>query len=211
MALQSHRCSQFHPVRRAICEQNCEPLAPGRRSPEPPAPEHPFCRRCGLVHLYAIDDGAQIGLAKRHLAGGQLVWPNPSTMLASIASRRAAKAAAVDERLGILEKEAHEADDRLRRLYKLVEGGVAQGYWNGARPPFGFQAVEVERRCSRIKNRLAIDPVEAETVRLIFRLSSKATAAQARWGSRPLPCGSTSAAIAPAAARPGALGRSTQC
>ena len=30
------------------------------------------------------------------------------------------------ERLGVLEKEAHEADERLRRLYKLVEDGVAE-------------------------------------------------------------------------------------
>ena len=33
---------------------------------------------------------------------------------------------AVDERLGVLEKEAHEATERLRRLYKLVEDGVAE-------------------------------------------------------------------------------------
>jgi site-specific DNA recombinase len=45
-----------------------------------------------------------------------------------------------------------------------------QGFWNGARAPFGYKAVEVERRGSRIKKKLAIDPVEAETVWLIFRL-----------------------------------------
>src|SRR5437764_666527 len=45
-------------------------------------------------------------------------------MLASLASRRATKAAAVDERLATLEKEAHGASERLRRLYELVEEGV---------------------------------------------------------------------------------------
>jgi site-specific DNA recombinase len=47
-------------------------------------------------------------------------------MLASLASRRATKAATVNERIGILEKEVHDADERLRRLYKLVEDGVTE-------------------------------------------------------------------------------------
>jgi hypothetical protein len=34
----------------------------------------------------------------------------------------------------------------------------------------GYKAVEVEKRGIRIKKKLAIDPIEAETVRLIFRL-----------------------------------------
>lgn len=46
----------------------------------------------------------------------------------------------------------------------------ARDYWNGARPPFGYTAVEIERRGNRVKKKLAIDPVEAETVRLMFRL-----------------------------------------
>ena len=49
-----------------------------------------------------------------------------TTMLASLASRRAAKAAVMDERLAALETEAHEATERLRRLYKLIEGGVEE-------------------------------------------------------------------------------------
>ena len=65
-------------------------------------------------------------LVTGHLADRLLNPERLTSMLASIASRRVAKAAAVDGRLGILEKEAHEADDCLRRLYKLVEGGVAE-------------------------------------------------------------------------------------
>ena len=45
-----------------------------------------------------------------------------------------------------------------------------QGFWNGATPPLGYRIIEAERRGSKIKKRLAIDPVEAELVRLIFRL-----------------------------------------
>jgi guanylate kinase len=46
-----------------------------------------------------------------------------TTLLNSLAGRRAEKAAAVDRRLAALAREAEEADERLRRLYKLVEDG----------------------------------------------------------------------------------------
>jgi site-specific DNA recombinase len=46
-------------------------------------------------------------------------------MLASLAARRATKAAGVDVRLLAIEKEAHEVSTRLRRLYQLVEDGTA--------------------------------------------------------------------------------------
>ena len=46
-----------------------------------------------------------------------------TTLLSSLAGRRAAKAAAVDRRLAALAREAEEAEERLRRLYKLMEDG----------------------------------------------------------------------------------------
>ena len=46
-----------------------------------------------------------------------------TTLLSTLAGRRAEKAAAVDRRLAALSREAEEADERLRRLYKLVEDG----------------------------------------------------------------------------------------
>ena len=49
-----------------------------------------------------------------------------SLMLSSLASRRAAKAATVDERIGILTTEVRETDERLRRLYRLIADGVTE-------------------------------------------------------------------------------------
>lgn len=46
-------------------------------------------------------------------------------LLASLAARRAERSAAVDERVQALEARATGADEHLRRLYKLVEDGVA--------------------------------------------------------------------------------------
>ncbi|MCC7428661.1 MAG: recombinase family protein [Alphaproteobacteria bacterium] len=44
------------------------------------------------------------------------------------------------------------------------------GFWNGARPPFGYRAVTVEIRGDAHKKKLEIDPAEAAIVRMIFDL-----------------------------------------
>ena len=47
-------------------------------------------------------------------------------LLSTLSARRANKAAAADHRAAVLEREAKEADARLRRLYRLVEEGIAE-------------------------------------------------------------------------------------
>lgn len=46
-------------------------------------------------------------------------------MLASLSSRRASRAAEVDGRVATLQRDATDAEDKLKRLYKMVEDGVA--------------------------------------------------------------------------------------
>ena len=46
-----------------------------------------------------------------------------------------------------------------------------QGFWNGAAAPYGYCIAAAEQRGAKTKKRLAIDPVEAEVVRLMFRLA----------------------------------------
>src|SRR6476659_6120552 len=64
----------------------------------------------------------------------------------------------------------YQSKENAKHVLRSMKENARQGYWNGARPPFGFKTVEVERRGSRIKKKLAIDAVEADTVQLIFRL-----------------------------------------
>ena len=45
-----------------------------------------------------------------------------------------------------------------------------QGFWNGSPVPLGYVPAEVEKRGTMIKKTLASDPVDAETVQLIFKL-----------------------------------------
>src|SRR5262249_11424987 len=60
-----------------------------------------------------------------------------------------------------------------KNVTRAMRESAKQGFWNGARPPLGYRIVEAERRGSKIKKRLEIDPVEAELVRLIFKLYSE--------------------------------------
>ena len=57
-----------------------------------------------------------------------------------------------------------------KNVSRAMRESAKQGFWNGATPPLGYRIEEAERRGAKIKKRLAVDPVEAETVRLIFRL-----------------------------------------
>ncbi|MGC1578679.1 MAG: recombinase family protein, partial [Beijerinckiaceae bacterium] len=57
-----------------------------------------------------------------------------------------------------------------KNVTRAMRESAKQGFWNGARPPLGYRIVEAERRGQKIKKKLDVDPVEAELVRLIFRL-----------------------------------------
>lgn len=64
----------------------------------------------------------------------------------------------------------YQSKENAKHTLRAMQENARQGFWNGARPPFGYTPVAAEQRGAKIKKRLAIDPVEAETVRLIFRL-----------------------------------------
>jgi len=65
-------------------------------------------------------------LVTRHLMDKLLSAERLNELLSTLASRRAERAAAVDARLAALEREATTAEEKLKRLYKLVEDGVAE-------------------------------------------------------------------------------------
>ena len=57
-----------------------------------------------------------------------------------------------------------------KNVSRAMRESAKQGFWNGATPPLGYRIVEAERRGTKIKKKLAIDPVEAELVRKMFAL-----------------------------------------
>ncbi len=64
----------------------------------------------------------------------------------------------------------YQSKENAKHTLRAMNENARQGFWNGARPPFGYRTVEAERRGQKIKKRLDIDPLHAEMVRLIFDL-----------------------------------------
>lgn len=66
------------------------------------------------------------------------------------------------------EYQSKETGKHVRRAQRE---NARQGFWNGSVPPVGYRAVVVEKRGLASKRRLEIDPLHADTIRLIYRLS----------------------------------------
>ncbi|GEL44472.1 recombinase RecB [Methylorubrum extorquens] len=64
----------------------------------------------------------------------------------------------------------YQSKENAKHVLRAMKENARQGFYNGAPAPLGYTVAEVEKRGARIKKRLVVDPVEAETVRMIFRL-----------------------------------------
>src|SRR5437660_9071144 len=66
----------------------------------------------------------------------------------------------------------YQSRENAKHTLRAMKENARQGFWNGALPPIGYRIVEAaEQHGHRIKKILEIDPIQAETVRLIFRLA----------------------------------------
>lgn len=69
----------------------------------------------------------------------------------------------------------HDMMRRIMSLFKHVtralKENARQGFWNGSLPPVGYRVVAAEQRGTKTKKKLEIDPLHADTIRLIFRLA----------------------------------------
>lgn len=64
----------------------------------------------------------------------------------------------------------HTSREIAKHVKRSMEENARQGFWNGGIPPFGFRACNAGLRGKTIKKKLEIDPIEAEDVRLVYRL-----------------------------------------
>lgn len=83
----------------------------------------------------------------------------------------------------------YQSHENAKHVLRSMKENARQGFWNGARPPYGYVTVAGEQRGARVKKRLAVDLVEAEVVRVIFRLFQGGRRAPVPWVSRPSPLG----------------------
>jgi site-specific DNA recombinase len=66
----------------------------------------------------------------------------------------------------------YQSKENAKHTLRAMKENARQGFWNGALPAIGYRIVEAaEQHGHRTKKILEIDPIQAETVRLIFRLA----------------------------------------
>jgi site-specific DNA recombinase len=64
----------------------------------------------------------------------------------------------------------YQSKENAKHTLRAMRENARQGYWNGSRPPFGYRVVATDQRGTRTKKKLDVDPLQAEHVRLMFRL-----------------------------------------
>ena len=65
----------------------------------------------------------------------------------------------------------YQSKENAKHVLRALKENARQGFWNGSLPPIGYRVVAAEQRGAKIKKKLEIDPLHAETVRLIYRLT----------------------------------------
>jgi site-specific DNA recombinase len=108
----------------------------------------------------------------------------PGVRLVSITQELGDDPAQVMMRQVIALFDEYQSKENAKHVIRTMKENARQGFWNGSRPPLGYKTIEAEQRGQRVKKKLAIDVVEAEQVRLMFRLFLGATTAPDRWASR---------------------------
>ena len=65
----------------------------------------------------------------------------------------------------------YQSKENGKHTLRAMKENARQGFWNGSRPPIGYRVVAVEQRGVKVKKKLEIDLLHADTVRLIYRLA----------------------------------------
>jgi site-specific DNA recombinase len=64
----------------------------------------------------------------------------------------------------------YQSKENAKHVLRAMKENARQGFWNGATCPLGYHAMAAEMRGTKTKRKLEINPVEAEIVRLIYKL-----------------------------------------
>jgi site-specific DNA recombinase len=77
----------------------------------------------------------------------------------------------------------YQSKENAKHTLRAMKENARQGFWNGSLPPIGYRIVEAaEQHGHRTKKTLEVDPVQAVTVRLIFRLAREGDGASGPMG-----------------------------
>ena len=76
----------------------------------------------------------------------------------------------------------YQSKENAKHTLRALKENARQGFWNGSLPPIGYRVVDAEKRGAKVKKKLEIDPLHADTVRLAFRLSLEGDGVSGRLG-----------------------------
>jgi site-specific DNA recombinase len=77
----------------------------------------------------------------------------------------------------------YQSKENAKHTLRAMKENARQGFWNGALPPIGYRIVEAAgQHGHRTKKTLEIDPIQAETVRLIYRLAREGNGSSGSMG-----------------------------
>jgi site-specific DNA recombinase len=65
----------------------------------------------------------------------------------------------------------YRSKENAKHVLRALKENARQGFWNGSLPPIGYRVVAAEQRGTKVKKKLEIDPLHADTVRLIYCLA----------------------------------------
>jgi site-specific DNA recombinase len=82
----------------------------------------------------------------------------------------------------------YQSKENAKHTLRAMQESARQGFWNGSKAPYGYAVVAAEQRGAKTKKRLAIDPVEAEVIRLMFRLFQNGDGTSGPMGVKAVVC-----------------------
>ena len=82
----------------------------------------------------------------------------------------------------------YQSKENAKHVLRALKENARQGFWNGALPPVGYRIVAAEQRGSKTKKKLEIDPLHADTVRMIYRLFLEGDGATGPMGVKAIAC-----------------------
>ena len=82
----------------------------------------------------------------------------------------------------------YQSKENAKHVLRAMNENARQGFWNGALPPIGYCIVAAEQRGSKTKKKLEIDPLHADTVRLIYRLFLEGDGVKGPMGVKAITC-----------------------
>ena len=76
----------------------------------------------------------------------------------------------------------YQSKENGKHVMRALKENARQGFWNGSLPPIGYRVVAAEQRGAKVKKKLEIDPLHANTIRLIYRLALEGAGSSGQMG-----------------------------